>query len=326
MISVIIPVHNGRSTIGICLQSLFSSSYQPFEVIVVDDFSADGSADIVRQFPCRLVSLDRHRGAAGARNAGARESRGDILFFIDADCVIQETTLAHVADAYRKNPDCVIGGSYAPVAHDDSFYSTFQAVFINYSELKNEAPDYIASHAMVIGRKVFEKSGGFAEDFMPILEDVEFSHRLKRAGVTLMMDRGILVRHIFNYDLKRSCRNALKKARYWTSYSLENRDLMQDSGTASRELKLNVLSACVLSCLLLLFVASREVVFLLPLAVIAGMNLAVSRKLVTAFFTAKGWSFGLRATLYYCLVYPWPVIAGGMSGMLWYFGSRRTAA
>ena len=326
LISVIIPVHNGGSTIGTCLQSLFSSPHGPLEVIVVDDFSTDNTADIVRQFPCRFVRLERHSGAAGARNAGARESRGEILFFIDADCVVQETTLGRVAEVYRKNPDCVIGGSYAPVAHDDSFYSTFQSVFINYSELKTQAPDYIASHAMVIGREVFRKSGGFAEDFMPILEDVEFSHRLKRAGVSLVMDGGILVRHIFNYDLKRSFRNALKKSRYWTTYSLENRDLMQDSGTASHELKLNALSACALSFLFLLYLISSRGFFLLLLAFTAILNLTVSRRLVAAFFRAKGWSFGLRATLYYCLVYPWPVIAGGMSGILWYFGSRRTAA
>lgn len=161
---------------------------------------------------------------------------------------------------------------------------------------------------------------------MPILEDVEFSHRLKRSGVTLMMDHGILVRHIFNYDLGRSFRNAMKKARYWTRYSLGNRDLTQDSGTASRELKLNALSACLLLLLLLCFIASRDGLFLLFMGVTAILNLAVSRHLIRAFFAVKGWHFGLLATLYYCVVYPWPVIAGGMSGMLWYFATRRAAS
>jgi len=322
-ISVIIPNHNGCATIGTCLRSLFSSPVQPSEVIVVDDCSTDGSVDIIRRFPCRLVRLEQHSGASKARNAGARASSGGALLFIDADCVVQEDTLARASAAYLKNPDCVIGGSYTPVAHDDSFYSTFQSVFINHSEFRNDPPDYIASHAMLIGRDVFMRSGGFPEDFMPILEDVEFSHRLKRAGVRLMMDSSILVRHIFNFDLKRSLQNAMRKSKYWTGYSLGNSDLMQDSGTASLELKINVISGCLLWLFLFCYALSLEGVFL-GAALITGMvNLTVSRKLILAFFRTKGPVFGVLATLYYCLVYPWPVIAGGLSGTLIYFQSRR---
>jgi len=326
MISVIVPNHNGSATIGTCLRSLFSSRYQAFEVIVVDDCSSDSSIDIIRQFSCRLIRLDRHGGAAKARNTGARESCGDVLFFIDADCVVQEDTLTRVAEAYRNSPDSVTGGSYTPVAHDDCFYSTFQSVFINYSELRNPAPDYIASHAMVIGKGIFEKSGGFAEDFMPILEDVEFSHRLKRAGVRLSMDSAILVRHIFNFTLTKSLRNAMKKTKYWTGYSLGNSDLTNDSGTSSRELKINVASSCMSWLLLLCSLLSRESFFVLCMLIVASLNIISSRGLIQAFFRIKGWPFGIRAALYYCFVYPLPIVAGGISGTLFYFQTRRTAS
>jgi len=324
-ISVVIPNHNGSATIGTCLQSLFSSRYPAFEVVVVDDCSSDSSVDIIRSFPCRLIRLDRHTGASQARNAGARESSGSALFFIDADCVVQEDTLARAAEAFLKSPDCVIGGSYAPIAYDDGFYSTFQSVFINYSELKNREPDYIASHAMVIGKEVFVKNGGFPEAFMPILEDVAFSHRLKRNGVRLLMDSSILVRHIFNFDLRGSLQNAMKKSKYWTGYSLQNSDITRDSGTASHELKINAASACLFFFSLLCFMTFRESFFLLSAAIIGMTNLVLNRKLIQAFFRVKGQSFGIRATLYYCLIYPWAVIAGGVSGTLLYVQSRRAA-
>jgi len=325
IISVIVPNHNGSATIGTCLHSLFSSRYPDFEVIVVDDCSSDNSIDIIRQFPCRLIRLDRHGGASKARNTGARESRGEALFFIDADCVVQEDTLARVADAYRNAPGSVTGGSYTPVAHDDSFYSTFQSVFINYSELRNPVPDYIASHAMVIGKGVFENIGGFAEDFMPILEDVEFSHRLKRGGVRLSMDSAILVRHIFHFTLTKSLRNAVKKTKYWTGYSLSNSDLTNDSGTASRELKINVASSCMSWLLLLCYLISREGFFLFCMLIVATLNIISNRGLIHAFFRAKGWLFGICASLYYGVIYPLPIVAGGISGTLFYFQSRRTA-
>ena len=86
------------------------------------------------------------------------------------------------------------------------------------------------------------KSGGFKENFLPILEDVEFSHRLRRTGFKLTMNPEILVRHIFNFTLIKSLKNAFRKSLYWTIYSLKNKDLLTDSGTASIELKFNVAS------------------------------------------------------------------------------------
>ena len=325
-VSVVIPNYNGRATIGACLQALFSSPYPPFEVIVVDDRSTDTSVKIIGQFPGRLVRLEQHGGASKARNTGAANSSGQVLFFIDADCVVQEETLLHVADAYEKHRDSVIGGSYTPVAFDDTFFSTFQSVFVHYSELKNLEPDYVASHAMVISRELFEKTGGFPEDFMPILEDVEFSHRLRRSGVKLLMDDRILVRHIFNYDLKKSFRNAFRKSKYWTVYSLTNKDLLADSGTASVELKFTLFSACLSWVCLTAFIGSFDPFFIACLILLTIMTLLISRGLIRAFVRAKGRSFGVRAALYYSLLYPLAVAAGVTAGTLLYLQSRRRAS
>ncbi len=325
-ISLVIPNHNGSATIGACLQSAFSSQYPAHEVIVVDDCSTDGSSAIIRGFPCRLIRFDHQQGASAARNAGARESSGDALFFIDADCILRRDTLEAVAAAFLRDPESIIGGSYTPVAHDDGFFSTFQSVFINYSELKRSEPDYIASHAMVIGRELFLSTGGFPERFMPILEDVEFSHRMRRAGLKLVMDSSILVGHIFRFDLRRSFRNAMRKSKYWTRYSLRNEDLVRDSGTASQELKFTVFSAALIWGFLLCYLLSRDAFFIVPAALFAAASLAVSWHLIRAFFSAKGWSFGIRATVYYLLFYPLPVMAGGASGVLLYLRSERTAS
>jgi glycosyltransferase involved in cell wall biosynthesis len=322
-VSVVIPNYNGGATIGTCLQALFSSPYPPFEVIVVDDRSTDNSVKIIEQFPGRLVRFEQHKGASKARNTGAANSTGQVLFFIDADCVVQEETLLHVADAYEKHRNSVVGGSYTLVAFDDTFFSTFQSVFVHYSELKNPEPDYVASHAMVMSRELFQKSGGFPEDFMPILEDVEFSHRLKRSGVKLVMDDRILVRHIFNYDLEKSFRNAFRKSKYWTVYSLTNRDLLADSGTASVELKFTLFAACLSWILLIGFIVSFDPFYIACLILLNIMTLVISRGLIRAFFRAKGCSFVIRAALYYSLLYPLAVAAGVAVGALLYLQSRR---
>ena len=252
-ISVIVPNHNGENTIGLCLEAAYNSDFNNFEVIVIDDCSTDGSVSIIDQYPCRLIRLSEHGGASKARNTGAENSRGDVLFFIDADCLMQPDTLTKAASAYLKNgPEVVIGGTYTRLPYDHSFFSIFQSVYIHCSETKNiQSPDYIATHAMLMQAEMFKKSGGFSEDFMPILEDVEYSHRIKKMNYRMLMDPAIQVQHIFNFNLKKSLQNGIRKTKYWSIYSIKNKDLLSDSGTASQEFKFNVLT-CFANLFLLL--------------------------------------------------------------------------
>src|SRR3990172_12839926 len=92
-ISVIIPNYNACATIGRCLEAVFSSRYENFEVIVVDDCSTDDSVEIIERFPCKLIRLPARSGAARARNVGALSSTGELLFFTDSDCFVLEDTL-----------------------------------------------------------------------------------------------------------------------------------------------------------------------------------------------------------------------------------------
>ena len=316
LISVIIPNYNGEKTLELCLTAATSIKHEAVEIIVVDDCSEDRSRDIIRRFPCTLIESSPHSGASRARNIGAKQARGDILFFTDADCLLQEDTLSQLRIMLSAaDSNTIIGGTYTPQPYDSNFFSRFQSVFINYCETRNPLrPDYIATHAMAINTDLFHRSGGFAEDLWPILEDVEFSHRLRRSGVTLVMQPTIQVRHIFNFSLLGSCRNAARKTRYWIQYSLRNHDLFADSGTASIELKLNV--GVFFICLLLLFgLAPDNTGALAVITFLCFTNLYINRRLFKAFYDANGSIFSLGASLYYLLVYPFPVAVGSIAGL-----------
>ena len=315
-ISIIIPNYNGSATIGKCLDAAFASRYGNFEVVVVDDCSTDDSVDIITPYPCRLVRMENHSGAAVARNAGAASSNGRVLFFIDADCLIQADALACANKAVAENADAVIGGTYTQQPFDDDFYSIFQSLFIHYFETKKREPDYIATHAMIINADLFRSSGGFREGFFPIIEDVEFCHRLRRSGRRLLMKPEILVTHVFNFTLMRSLGNAFRKSMYWTRYSLMNRDLLADSGTASVELKFNGAVFFLNILLLALFQLRDQTLLLIPVPFLYAGNLLCSRGLIKMFYREKGYGFTLRAVLYYTLVYPLPVGAGAVAGLL----------
>jgi glycosyltransferase involved in cell wall biosynthesis len=103
MLSFVIPAYNEESLLGLTLATLNDSARaagQPFEVVVVDDASTDRTAAIAREHGVRVVTVE-HRQIAATRNAGARESIGDMLIFVDADTLVTPDVVRAAVDAMQ---------------------------------------------------------------------------------------------------------------------------------------------------------------------------------------------------------------------------------
>src|SRR5690348_17354762 len=101
MISFIVPAHNEELLIGRCLTSIHESaraSAVEYEVIVVDDASTDRTAEVARESGARLISVSL-RQIAAVRNAGAREARGELFVFVDADTWINPAVVRDILAA-----------------------------------------------------------------------------------------------------------------------------------------------------------------------------------------------------------------------------------
>ena len=84
LISIIIPVFNEQEVLSNCLASLKKQTYQPLEIIVVDDGSRDNTLQIAKKFKVKTLAQN-HKGPGPARNLGATQANGEILVFVDAD-------------------------------------------------------------------------------------------------------------------------------------------------------------------------------------------------------------------------------------------------
>ena len=317
LISIIIPCHNAANTLEICLQAIRSSDYKYYETIVVDDCSSDDTQAIALSLPCRLVKLTQHQGAGAARNAGAAASQGEIIFFTDADCVLTKNALSLIAERMAGAPEnLILGGTYTKAPYDNNFFSQFQSLFIHYCETKHaHNPDYIATHAMAMHKRFFLQHEGFNNQAFPILEDVEYSHRLKRQGAKLVIDSQIQAQHIFNFSLTRSLRNAVRKTRYWTTYTLQRKDLLTDSGTASHELKFNTMSYTLMLLMLIGIICTQEMLLLLPMIILTITNLGINSRFINYIYQARSAGFTVAAASYYLLVYPLAVAFGSILGV-----------
>jgi len=115
LVSVVIPAYNAEATIGACLESVLQCLYDPFEVIVVDNASTDGTARIISQRAAhdtrvRLVSAPV-RGRGSARQTGIESARGEIVVMTDADCVVPVDWVGRITERIRLGLSTAVVGS-----------------------------------------------------------------------------------------------------------------------------------------------------------------------------------------------------------------------
>jgi len=104
-ISIIVPVYNNAKDINECLSAIKAACFPGCEVIVVDDASTDDSSSVAAREGVRVLRLNKNSGVSAARNYGASQAQGDILFFVDADIVVAPGSVNRIAKTFKEHPD-----------------------------------------------------------------------------------------------------------------------------------------------------------------------------------------------------------------------------
>ena len=108
-VTVVIPTYNRWPMVGEAIESVLGQTYPNLELIVVDDGSADETVARLNKYHSRLRLISQGRkGVSAARNAGAREARGDLIAFLDSDDLWRPTKLAFQADFMELHPEIAI--------------------------------------------------------------------------------------------------------------------------------------------------------------------------------------------------------------------------
>jgi glycosyltransferase involved in cell wall biosynthesis len=214
LISVIIPVYNAQDTLALCLDCLYQSNYPNFEVILVDDCSSDVSREIARNYPVKLISMPRNMGAAPARNRGVQAARGSILLFMDSDILVEQDSLALVAEDLQDKEISGVVGLLSPKLKFTNFASNYKNLYMHYtySMLPRTVSVFYTSFAAV-RKQVFEECGGFDDNYrQATIEDIEVGERITARGYKLIIDKRLQVEHVRHYHFSGLLKTGFRRA------------------------------------------------------------------------------------------------------------------
>jgi glycosyltransferase involved in cell wall biosynthesis len=206
---VVVPAYQAADVLPQSLSALARSDLprQHWELIVVDDASADQTTHVAEQWADRVVTVSPGpRGPAFARNRGAEVASGEWLVFIDADVAVHANTLSTIAAIVQERSgfDAVFG-AYDASPPAPNFLSQYRNLLHRYVHLRGagEAETFWAGCGAV-RRTAFEGVGGFDERRFPRpqIEDIDLGYRLRERGGRILLDPAVQGTHLKRWTLR----------------------------------------------------------------------------------------------------------------------------
>lgn len=196
-VTLAIPCYNAASTLESVLNGVARLSPRPDDLLVVDDGSTDGSAELARHLGARVVEHGRNQGVSAARNTALEQSTSDVVLFIDADTVPHRDLVQHLTAGYEDPHLAGIGGQ---VLESDAgeLANAWRCRFWRQTlgDRQLDRAPFVIGACCSLRRQAALDAGGFSSAFCTNGEDVELSLRLRRRRLRLMYRPRAQVRHL----------------------------------------------------------------------------------------------------------------------------------
>lgn len=211
--SVIIPAYNAEGALRQCLDGVFSSfGGEDYEVIVVDNKSRDATPLIIKDYPCRLMTVTEKQNPAIARNIGVDQAKGEILVFVDSDILINKDTLTLLRKSFEEDGEIVaVTGMLSKECPHKDFFTQYKNLYMHY--IFKRCPryvDFLYGSIAAIKREDFLR---FDESLR--FEDTELGQRYKRLNKKIYLNKEIEVIHLKKYDFIKIVKNDFSVPFWW---------------------------------------------------------------------------------------------------------------
>lgn len=207
MISVIIPTYNRCKMVVDCITSVLATGYSELDVIVVDDCSPDfTNEELLSRFAnekrLRVIRNERNCSLAVSRNRGAAIAKGEYLFFLDDDNVVDENILNELLAVFAHDERIAL---VAPLAIQNrrGTEPTIWTLGCDFNRWTSQPGNHLSDlplskfnaydklfpttyspNAFMVRRTAYDQVGGFDESFIITYEESDFGWRLMESGYT----------------------------------------------------------------------------------------------------------------------------------------------
>jgi N-acetylglucosaminyl-diphospho-decaprenol L-rhamnosyltransferase len=211
-LSIVIVSFNARPDLERCLQSLRDAPpSRPYEIIVVDNASNDGSVDAVRRWPAaRLIETGANVGFSRGNNVGIRASRGTNLLLLNSDTIVPAGAIDKLLSILDRHPDVAVVGPRLVDAGGRAELS-FGKMIGPLAELRRKRiarsdvdaltrreqfPDWVSGACLLVRRADAEAVGLLDERYMMYLEDVDFCASIRARGRKILFTPDVQITHL----------------------------------------------------------------------------------------------------------------------------------
>jgi len=250
MISIIVLTYNSKDFIRSCLDSVFSQSYQDFEVIAVDNSSSDGTPELVKKYPKTvLIENKENCGACRARNQGIEASSGEWILTLDCDVILEKDFLSKAVNTIN-NLSFNTGIVQPKILNFDN--RTIYSCGIHLSWMRrfydigrgrgsgefSEARSIFGACAACafyrkqMLRELKEETGYFDERLFFLVEDVDLAWRAQKKGFKAIYVPELICQH------KSNSSRANKKKRQYLCFRNRLYSIMKNEGFIRYGLKI----------------------------------------------------------------------------------------
>ncbi|MGG1312125.1 glycosyltransferase family 2 protein [Cohnella laeviribosi] len=213
--SIIIPTYNQLGKLKLCIASIMEHTHSPYEIIVVDNASTDGTAAYLRTFGGQVRSrmLDANRGFAGAVNVGLMMAKGSHIVLLNNDTVVTERWLDNMLACLNSDERIGMVGpvtNYAsgeqqiPVPYDNvRQMPRFAAKFNRSDSSRWRRTDRLVGFCLLFRRELFERIGYFDEGFeLGNFEDDDYNIRVRLLGRSLVIAKDTFIHHFGSVSIR----------------------------------------------------------------------------------------------------------------------------
>jgi GT2 family glycosyltransferase len=221
LISIILLNYNGASILAKCLPSVLKTDYDPFEVIVVDNGSRDGSLDTISKFQTidkrvKLVRNSRNLGFCLANNIGASHAKGEYLLFLNNDIAVEPNWLRELVNVVDRStliaaaqPKMLMMDDPTIIDSTGGYLTPYGTIYNRELLCRDEASRARQSEillatgaALLVRRDIFLKVGKFDPRFFIYNEELDLCWRIWLSGHTIVYVPTSVVYHALGWTTR----------------------------------------------------------------------------------------------------------------------------